>query len=142
MSFDNFIQELHATIEKEAKDLTQDSRQPKQGLFQKSWWYKKVLAWTMKQTDFKARLFRFIDVLPNLKTPASINSHFQEYFKQDEFSLLFAGAKLGNLSPKLMSMTIKKQVYDMARIFITGDTLQDSFKKISELRKQQSRFYY
>ncbi|MGD9041959.1 MAG: hypothetical protein PVH82_20115, partial [Desulfobacteraceae bacterium] len=49
-------------------------------LFDKKFWTGKVMGWCMKNEDFKAEMFRFIDVLPTLTSKESLSKHFTEYF--------------------------------------------------------------
>ena len=74
----------------EVEALTQDygreifARCPRSGplLFTPSWWDERLMEWSMSETDVKVQLFRFIDVLPLLRSPADIVRHLREYFAQ------------------------------------------------------------
>ena len=44
----------------------------------------KIMAWCMKDEAFKVQLFRFIDVFPYLKSPASVADHLMQYFCRAE----------------------------------------------------------
>src|SRR5438094_9746671 len=52
-------------------------------LFDRKWWTGRLLEWAIRDDAFKVQLFRFIDVLPTLKTPAQIQRLVEEYFGQD-----------------------------------------------------------
>lgn len=52
-------------------------------LFDRTWWSGRLLEWAIRDEAFKVRLFRFIDVLPTLKTPAQIARLVDEYFRED-----------------------------------------------------------
>src|SRR3989338_4996072 len=52
-------------------------------LFDRKWWTGRLLEWTIRDEAFKVQLFRFIDVLPTLKTPAQIKRLVDEYFHED-----------------------------------------------------------
>src|SRR5476649_50949 len=52
---------------------------PAPGIFSKKGAYARVMDWAMKDPAFKAQLFRFVDVLPTLKSSAEIVRHLQEY---------------------------------------------------------------
>ena len=133
-------QELEALIQQMGRDLFKSSSHENQGLFNKSWWQGKALSWTMKNPSFKTQLFRFIDVLPTLKTPHQILSHLSEYFKEEETALLLSGIKLGKLAPALTAKIVTKQVSEMAKIFITGRTPEEALKTIAHLRKNNLAF--
>src|SRR5260370_35863725 len=51
-------------------------------LFTPSWWDDRLMEWTMADPAVKVQLFRFIDALPLLHTPASITRHLREYFTE------------------------------------------------------------
>src|SRR5437762_9437528 len=40
-----------------------------------AWWDERLMEWTMADPAVKVQLFRFIDALPLLQTPASITRH-------------------------------------------------------------------
>src|SRR5256885_15841096 len=52
-------------------------------LFDRKWWTGRLLEWAIRDEAFKVQLFRFIDVLPTLKTPSQIKRLVDEYFGQD-----------------------------------------------------------
>ena len=109
-------------------------------LFDKKLWYGKVLSWTMKNDSFKTRLFRFIDVLPALKTPEEILSHLKEYFKDQQSRWFSSGLLLSHLSPSLAAASIKKQIQALAKIFIAGAAITDVLKILSQMRKNRQLF--
>ena len=49
-------------------------------VFHFSWWDEKILEWCMRDEALKVQMFRFIDVLPMLKTGEQVAQHLQEYF--------------------------------------------------------------
>ena len=51
-------------------------------LFSPRWWDDRLMEWSMSQKDVKVQLFRFVDVLPLLRTPAAIVRHLREYFAE------------------------------------------------------------
>ena len=109
-------------------------------LFDKKLWYGKVLSWTLKSDSFKTRLFRFIDVLPALKTPEEILSHLKEYFKDQQSRWVSSGLLLSHLSPSLAAASIKKQIQALAKIFIAGATITDVLGILSQMRKNRQLF--
>ena len=133
-------QVLEDLIQETGKDLLKSTSNTDQNLFNKSWWQGKALSWTMKNPSFKTQLFRFIDVLPTLKTPHQILSHLNEYFKEKEMALLLSGIKLGKLAPALTAKIITKQVSEMAKIFITGRTPEEALQTIEHLRENNLAF--
>jgi RHH-type transcriptional regulator, proline utilization regulon repressor / proline dehydrogenase / delta 1-pyrroline-5-carboxylate dehydrogenase len=49
-------------------------------VFHFAWWDEKILDWCMRDETLKVQMFRFIDVLPMLKTGEQVARHLQEYF--------------------------------------------------------------
>ena len=37
-------------------------------IFNKDWWYGRIMDWSMKNERFKVQMFRFVDVLPYLQS--------------------------------------------------------------------------
>ena len=122
------------------QDLLKNMKNKTESIFNKTWWYKKLLSWTMKNDSLKTRLFHFIDVLPSLKTSQQIVSHLKEYFKDEESAVLFSGVQLGGLTPALTANIIKKQINEMAKIFITGSTAEEALKAVKKMRGEGVSF--
>ena len=53
-------------------------------IFNKAWWNGRMMEWCMKDDAFKVEMFRFVDVLPTLRTPEAIARHLKEYFCRPE----------------------------------------------------------
>ena len=108
-------------------------------------WIGRVMEWAMKQEDFKIRLFRFIDVLPSLKTDDLVVRLLQEYFSEDaEVPKLVRGG-IGLLSgkgpvPRVAGRVIRKSVESIARQFIAGKDPEDAVKVLDSLRSAGTEF--
>lgn len=116
-------------------------------IFNKGWWTGKVMDWSMKNEDFKVKLFRFVDVLPTLNTSESLTKHIQEYFVSDDGELppvMRAGLKsagmAGKLGGKLMGKAISSNIEKMGRQFIVGQNVDEAVKNIIKLRKDGFAF--
>jgi len=108
-------------------------------VFNKDWWYGKIMDWSMQNQDFKTQMFRFVDVLPMLDSGAEVSRHLKEYFAENDGklpSVFNIGLGMGSLAPNLMANTIKKNVTQMAKLFIAGETASEALKKIQKSRKQ------
>src|SRR5260221_4976411 len=53
-------------------------------LFTPAWFDERLMHASMGDEAMKVQLFRFVDVLPMLQTPASITQHLREYFAEAE----------------------------------------------------------
>ena len=117
-------------IFEKGSELLQISRNQRALFLEKNWWYKKVLSWTMNNQKLKTNLFHFIDVLPSLSSDEQVLSHFKEYFKDQDLGLITSS--LGKISPSLLVKNIKKQISEVARMFITGSDMEEVLKIISK----------
>ncbi len=112
-------------------------------IFNKDWWYGKIMDWSMKNEQFKTQMFRFVDVLPSLQSSAEVSRHMKEYFSEggeDIPSIFNMGLGLGSLAPGLMAGAVKKNVTEMARMFITGESGQDALSVLKKSRKNKIAF--
>src|SRR5262249_52985968 len=51
-------------------------------IFNKDWWYGRIMDWSMKNEQFKTQMFRFVDVLPYLNSSSEVARHLKEYFSE------------------------------------------------------------
>ena len=72
-----------ADIRRHATRLYEAAAATTPRLFDRKWWTGRLLDWAIRDETFKVQLFRFIDVLPTLKTPSQIKRLVDEYFGQD-----------------------------------------------------------
>lgn len=96
---------------------------PAPGILSKKGAYARLMEWSMRDPAFKAQLFRFVDVLPSLRSSAEIVSHLQEYLGDQAVALhpaLKAGLGAASFVPALIAKPVKAQVVDMARQFVAG----------------------
>src|SRR5437773_2194365 len=94
-------------------------------LFSPRWWDDRLMEWSMSAQDVKVQLFRFVDVLPMLKTPADIVRHLREYFAEADdapgwvrlgLKLLPSRGMLGRLLARFANASARR----FARRFIAG----------------------
>ena len=112
-------------------------------IFNKDWWYGKIMDWSMQNNDFKTQMFRFVDVLPTLKTGEDVSKHLKEYFAEKDGklpSIFNLGLGMGALAPNLMAGTIKKNVTEMAKLFIAGEDAKQALPKLTQARKKNMAF--
>ncbi len=112
-------------------------------IFNKDWWYGRIMDWSMKNEHFKVQMFRFVDVLPYLQTSSEVAKHLKEYFAEsgeDLPSVFNFGLGLGSLAPGIMAGAVKKNVTQMAKMFITGESPQDALPALKKARKNKITF--
>lgn len=112
-------------------------------IFNKDWWYGRIMEWSMKNEHFKTQMFRFVDVLPNLESGSEVARHLKEYFaeKGDELPPIFNfGLGLSSLAPGLLAGAVKKNVTEMAKMFITGANAQEALQELKKTRQKNLTF--
>jgi RHH-type proline utilization regulon transcriptional repressor/proline dehydrogenase/delta 1-pyrroline-5-carboxylate dehydrogenase len=69
------IEVLTQTI---GRELFANLDQSQPHVWQRRWWDDRILEWSMRDEQLKVQLFRFVDVLPMLKTPEAVMRHLHE----------------------------------------------------------------
>jgi RHH-type proline utilization regulon transcriptional repressor/proline dehydrogenase/delta 1-pyrroline-5-carboxylate dehydrogenase len=138
---------LQERISSRGRDFFARIRGEKPSIFNRNWWTGKVLDWAMRNDDFKARLFRFIDVLPSLTTTESLSRHIKEYFVGPDEALppvLKWGTKAldsgGKMTAALLANSLKANFEAMAHQFIIGRNMAEALTAIDRLRRDNFAF--
>jgi RHH-type proline utilization regulon transcriptional repressor/proline dehydrogenase/delta 1-pyrroline-5-carboxylate dehydrogenase len=112
--------------------------------FSKDFWTGKAMEWTMRDPDFKTRLFRFVDVFPSLEGSADIARHAREYFGDADGGFIGRmGLKaLGNIpgASAIAARILGSNIDSMARQFIAGADADDALGKLDVLRTEGLAF--
>jgi RHH-type proline utilization regulon transcriptional repressor/proline dehydrogenase/delta 1-pyrroline-5-carboxylate dehydrogenase len=135
--------DLQTRIEAKGREIFQSLGDNGQSIFNKDWWYGKIMEWSMQNPAFKTQMFRFVDVLPTLSSSSEVARHLKEYFAEGGESLPSVfnfGLGLGSLAPGLMAGTIKKNVVQMAKMFITGENPEEAIAVLKKSRKNKMTF--
>lgn len=117
--------------------------QPAQ-IFNRNWWYGKMMEQCIQNENLKVQMFRFIDVLPYLKEVEEVSRHIKEYFLDTGLELpQFLRWGMGSLTSvplisKLATHEIKKNITKFANVFIAGANPEDS---IAILKQQRIKGY-
>jgi RHH-type proline utilization regulon transcriptional repressor/proline dehydrogenase/delta 1-pyrroline-5-carboxylate dehydrogenase len=147
-SMDAAIDSAHVEERTQAigKELWSQLKRRTPTVFERRWWLDHILDWAMQDEAVKVQMFRFVDVLPMLKSSASLSQHLQEYFEDVRSRLPYA-ARLGldvaqpdSLLGKALALNARTNVRKMAERFIAGSTPDDVFKTVSKLRKRGLAF--
>jgi RHH-type proline utilization regulon transcriptional repressor/proline dehydrogenase/delta 1-pyrroline-5-carboxylate dehydrogenase len=114
--------------------------------FSSAWWDERLMEWSMGEEAVKLQLFRFVDVLPLLHTPAAITRHLREYFGEARehlpgwitFALrwLPTDGVLGRLLAKVAYRSAER----LARKFIAGSNLNEALDAIAAMRRRSLAF--
>jgi RHH-type proline utilization regulon transcriptional repressor/proline dehydrogenase/delta 1-pyrroline-5-carboxylate dehydrogenase len=108
-------------------------------LFTRRGLYGALMEWAMREERFKTQLFRFVDVLPMLNSPAQIARHLKEYLDDGQLSVspaLRAALKAGTSAAWLFGPGVKAQVTGLARQFMLGE---DEREVVAALRRLNER---
>jgi len=99
-----------------------------------------MMDWAMRDARFKTQLFRFVDVLPVLRTSGAVVSHLREYFGEPAFGFLKPVLKVAGWAPALTAWVARRNVGAMAGQFIVGGTAEEALPKLERLAKQGAGF--
>src|SRR5258708_1985821 len=100
----------------------------------------------MADESVKVRMFRFIDVLPPLRSREAITRHLQEYF-EDVSARLRRAARLAlevshpeSVLGRALAMTARRNALRMAQRFIAGTEVDEVLQTVGRLRKRGFAF--
>ena len=109
-------------------------------------WDDKIMDFAMAHPGLKVQLFRFIDVLPTLRSKPEIARHLQEYLSAEEVELPGVLKSLLNFTDpdsapgKIAAATVAPAVETLAYRYISGETMERAIKAIERMRKDQLTF--
>ncbi len=115
-------------------------------IFDRRWWDDRILSWSMTDESVKVQMFRFIDVLPMLRTPESVTRHLHEYF--DEVAGHFPSAvrlalevtNPASVLGRAVAFTARRNALRMARRFIAGTQVEEVLQTLIRQRKRGFAF--
>ncbi len=106
-------------------------------IFDRKRWMGRIMNLAMRDEAFKLNLFRYIDVLPSLKTDALVTTLFREYFEGAKELPLLIRRGIGRLSkgflPHVAAKVIRTGVRALARQFIAGGDLREAVRSLESL---------
>ena len=118
-------------------------------MFERRWWDDRILGAAMADESLKVQMFRFVDVLPRLKTHRDVTRHLQEYFLEvkQHLPLAIEMVRFGveHLSPdsvlsRALAYNARGNAARMARRFIAGANVSEVLTAVTALRKQGFAF--
>lgn len=115
-------------------------------VFQREWWESRILEWCMRDEALKVQLFRFIDVLPTLKTGEQVARHLQEYLHAHEHTLPVAVAwgltfsSPRSVAARAVALAVRRNVTHLAQRFIAGATPEEAIAVARKLRRRRMAF--
>jgi RHH-type transcriptional regulator, proline utilization regulon repressor / proline dehydrogenase / delta 1-pyrroline-5-carboxylate dehydrogenase len=139
------MRSLQGEIEQRGRRIFELVDKHPESFFSKAGFYQRLMGLSMRDEQLKLQLFRFVDVLPSLRTSGEIVEHLQEYFadghdsrKVSEF--LGAGIRLARIVPWISGPILRWNVSEMARQFIAGRNPNDVMRTLRKRRTQKIGF--
>lgn len=137
---------LQSEIVSKGKEIFASMQDESVSIFRKDYWNGKIMEWCMGNEAFKVEMFRFVDVLPALESAGEVARHIREYFCRDglnfpagiQSTLGFIGSNV--VTSQLAARSIKKNVTEMAKMFIAGENAAEAMPALLQLRKQNIAF--
>ncbi len=128
------------------KELWERLDRRKPTVFERRWWLDHILEWAMQDESVKVQMFRFVDVLPMLKSSETVTRHLQEYFDEVRTHLPLA-ARLGldvsqpdSILGKALALNARTNARKMAERFIAGSKPDEVYTAVAKLRKHGLAF--
>lgn len=122
-------------------------RQP--SVLERRWWDDRILGVAMADESVKVQMFRFVDVLPRLKSHQDVTRHLQEYFEEIREHLPWAVelVKFGvehmrpnSVLSRALAYNARRNAARMAQRFIAGNNVNEVLQAVMGLRKQGFAF--
>src|SRR5260370_20013257 len=114
---------LQSEVEQRGARIFEIVDQHPESLFRKAGFYQRMMALSMRSEQFKAQLFRFVDVLPSLRKSGDIVEHLDEYFtdmRNGFTAFIHTGGRLARIVPWVSGRVLRWNVSGLARQFIAG----------------------
>src|SRR5919197_3119925 len=139
------MRSLQSEIEQRGQRIFELVETHPESLLSKAGFYQRLMTLSMRDEQLKLQLFRFVDVLPSLRSSGEIVEHLQEYFAEAHNSrriseFLGAGIRLARIVPWISGPILRWNVSEMARQFIAGRNPDDVMQTLRKRRTQKIGF--
>jgi RHH-type proline utilization regulon transcriptional repressor/proline dehydrogenase/delta 1-pyrroline-5-carboxylate dehydrogenase len=136
---------LQAEIERVGRQIFDliDRKQAPANFLKENGFHRWLMDWSMENEAFKTQMFRFVDVLPTLTSSNEVVRHMAEYLKDTNApvsGLLRGALTLGSVIPAIPAMIIRKNVLELANIFIAGTDGKSALPNLRRIWKEHARF--
>jgi RHH-type proline utilization regulon transcriptional repressor/proline dehydrogenase/delta 1-pyrroline-5-carboxylate dehydrogenase len=127
--------DIEEKIRQIAQELYTQMEEEVPSIFTGKGWIGKIMGWVMRDESFKVQLFRFIDVLPSLKSDDLVMRLLKEYFSEEPGAPTVIKRGIERISRRKLSsyvagMLIKKGIESLARQFIAGESPKDALHSL------------
>ena len=127
-------------------DLLERAHSAEPKFYQPAWAEQRLLNWIIQDDRLKQRLFRFIEVLPALRTDREIANYLKLYLSPNGdplpgvFRFALGYATPDSLRGKLAARATRYNAQKMAQKFVPGSTAEQAIKAIKLMRRQKRAF--
>jgi RHH-type proline utilization regulon transcriptional repressor/proline dehydrogenase/delta 1-pyrroline-5-carboxylate dehydrogenase len=128
------------------RHLWDNLRESKPGIWQRRWWDDRIMAWSMQDESLKVQLFRFVDVLPMLRSSDAVTEHLHEYLETVRDRLpaplrvALGVARRVPLTRGAVARAARLSAADFARRFIAGEDVRQVLSAAREQRDLRRGF--
>src|ERR1700745_801315 len=139
------VPNIQADIEQLGRQIFEliDKNSGSRTLFGKKDFYGRLMEWSMPDPLFNTQMFRFVDVLPTLRSSEEVVEHLSEYLNDTRTpvsSFLQGALRVGRFIPPISAAIIRKHILAMAHIFITGSDGDSALPNLHKSWKEGARF--
>jgi RHH-type proline utilization regulon transcriptional repressor/proline dehydrogenase/delta 1-pyrroline-5-carboxylate dehydrogenase len=139
------MRSLQSEIEQSGREIFELVDRHPESLFSKAGFYQRLMTLSMRDEELKLQLFRFVDVLPSLRTSSEIVEHLREYLAETNNSqrisaLLRTGIRFASFVPWISGPVLRWNVSEMARQFVAGRNPNDVMRTLQKRRTQRIGF--
>ena len=132
---------LKPSIQHIGQTLAKHSETSHPSILSQRWWNELLMDWGMRDEHFKVQLFRFVDVLPTLKTDEQFSRLLAEYFggtpilpppikwSLHKLPTSWVGAHVG-------AIVLRRQFTRMAQTFMAGASMKKAMPVLGKLWRQ------
>jgi RHH-type proline utilization regulon transcriptional repressor/proline dehydrogenase/delta 1-pyrroline-5-carboxylate dehydrogenase len=115
-------------------------------VMERRWWDDRIMTWAMQDESVKVQMFRFIDVLPMLRTSEAVTRHLHEYFEEVQQHLP-STVRLGlnvatprSVMGRALAVAARRNALGHARRFIAGTSFEEVLAAAKLARRQRQAF--
>ncbi len=133
-------------IEEIGRDLLQRALAAQPSPLRRQWWIQRLLAWSMADPIRRVQFFRFVDVLPSLRSSREITQRLHDVFLTDRSPLPTPAqwalklAPSGSLRGWIAAEVARQSVRLLSRVFIAGETDAQAETMAMRLRHHKMSF--
>lgn len=128
------------------REIFEHARAAEPHIWQEAWWQQLMTNLSMSHEALQVQLFRFIDVLPALRSDREVARHLREYLDPDRFEMpmamkLVVGYRdCDSMHARLVAAAARKAAREMARRFIAGSNAPEAIASVERFRRRQMAF--